>query len=138
MGKFMGPVNWLAVFLAANLAVAIGIVWHSVLFGTGKPIFSGTDAEGRRPPQNYLVSLAITLLAAAMLGHMYARIGAATLAVKPWLYWMQSGGLAVAFVIPTLWLGYMRTGTPRRFIAVDCGYWLVAYLAMGTVFWVLA
>ena len=133
----MGPVNWLAVILAANFAVAIGIVWHGVLFGTGKPLLSGTDAEGRRPPQNYLVSLAVWLLAAGMLGHSLARIGPEKLAAKPWLYWMQSGGLAIAFVVPALWLAYRRMGADRRFIAVDCAYWLVGYLAMGTVFWAL-
>ena len=133
----MGPVNWLAVLLAANLAVAIGVVWHGTLFGTGRRLFSGLDKDGRRPPQNYLVALVVMLLASTMLGHNYARIGAATLAAKPWLYWMQSGGLAIAFVIPALWLGYLRTGVDRRFALVDGGYWLVAYLAMGTVFWTL-
>ncbi|MDE2404121.1 MAG: DUF1761 domain-containing protein [Sphingomonadales bacterium] len=133
----MGPVNWLAVFLAANLAVAIGIVWHGVIFGTGKPLLAGADPAGRRPPQSYAISLVVMLLAAAMLGHNYARLGADKLALKPWLYWMQSGGLAIAFVVPAVALGYLRTGADRRFIAVDCGYWLVAYLAMGTVFWAL-
>ena len=133
----MGPVNWLAVVLAANLAVAIGLVWHGVVFRTGRPIFPGRDAQGGKVPQNYLIALVVMLLASTMLGHNYARLGAATLAAKPWLYWMQSGGLAVAFVIPALWLGYLRTGVDRRFALVDGGYWLVAYLAMGTVFWAL-
>jgi len=133
----MGPVNWLAVILAANLAVAVGMVWHGPLFGTGKPLLSGLDASGRRAPQNYLIVLVVMLIAATMLGHNYARLGPATMAAKPWLYWMQSGGLAIAFVIPAVWLTGLRGAVDRRFALVDGGYWLVAYLAMGTVFWAL-
>ena len=35
---------------------------------------------------------------------LFARVGAETLAAKPWLYFMMSGGLAIAFVIPALWI----------------------------------
>lgn len=133
----MGPVNWLAVILAANLAVAIGMVWHGTLFRTGRPLFEGPGAG----PRNYGIVVVVMLIASVMLGHAYARIGADKLAVRPWLYWMQSGGLAVAFVIPAVWLTYMRSGdtssTGRRLALVDGGFWLAAYLAMGTVFWAL-
>ena len=133
----MGPVNWLAVILAANLAVAVGVVWNGPLFGTGRPLLQGLGPDGKAPAKNWGIVLAVMLIASAMLGHMYARIGSATLAVKPWLYWMQSGGLAVAFVIPALWLSALRAGADRRVAALDCGFWLVAYLTMGTVFWAL-
>jgi len=133
----MGPVNWLAVILAANLAVAIGLVWNGVIFRTGQPMLPGLDAAGRSPTRNYGIVLVIMLLAAAMLGHALARIGAETLAAKPWLYWMQSGGLAAAFVAPAVVLTHLRAGTPSRRIAVDAGFWVVAYLAMGTTFWAL-
>lgn len=133
----MGPINWIAVILAANLAVAVGIVWHGPLFGTGQPLLPGVGPDGKAPTRNWALVLGVMLLAAAMLGHNYARLGAEKLAAKPWLYWMQSGGLAVAFVIPALWLGYLRAGMDRRKAAIDCGYWLAAYLTMGTVFWAL-
>ena len=133
----MGPVNWLAVILAANLAVALAIVWNGPLFGTGRPLLQSRNDTSTPPAKNWAIALAVMLIASAMLGHMYARIGATTLAVKPWLYWMQSGGLAVAFVIPALWLSALRAGVDRRVAALDCGFWLVAYLTMGTVFWAL-
>ena len=128
----MGPVNWVAVVLAANLAVAVGIVWHGPLFRTGRPLLDGTTRG-----KSYAVVVIVMLLAAAMLGHSFARIGADTLAAKPWLYFMQSGGLALAFVMPALWLTHARNGTPRRDRLIDCGYWLAAYLTMGAVFWAL-
>lgn len=128
----MGSVNWLAVILAANLAVAVGIVWHGPLFRTGRPLLEGG------PAKSYGTVILVMLIGAAMLGHNYARIGAETLAARPWLYFMQSGGLAIAFVIPAVWLTQARHGMETRHRLIDCGFWLAAYLVMGTTFWVMA
>ncbi len=78
------------------------------------------------------------LISSAMLGHNFARVGTETLGAKPWLYWMQSGGLAVAFIAPALWIGYVRRGLRKSVALNDGGEWLLAYLAMGTVFWLLS
>ncbi|VWX47103.1 DUF1761 domain-containing protein [Novosphingobium sp. 9U] len=129
----MGPVNWLAVLLAAALALAVGIVWNGPLFRTGRPLLGGRAQSGGR---FWLVG-AIFLLAAIMLGHNFARIGAAVLDAKPWLYFMQTGGVALFFVIPAVWLTHARSGTEPMRRVLDCGFWLVAYLAMGVVFWAL-
>jgi hypothetical protein len=129
----MGPVNWIAVILAANLAVAVGIVWHGPLFRTGRPLLEGPGGRGR----SYLTVMIVMLLGAVLLGHNFARVGAATLAVKPWLYFMMSGGVALFFIIPALWLGAARAGVSVRARCIDAGYWFIAYLTMGTVFWAL-
>ena len=129
----MGPVNWLAVLLAAHLAVAVGIVWHGPLFRSGRPLLEG-EGKGAR---SYLPSILVMLIGAAMLGHNFARIGAETLAAKPWLYFMQSGGIAIAFVIPAIWLSQARFGQETRARLIDCGFWLTAYLTMGAVFWAM-
>ncbi len=129
----MGPVNWVAVVLAANLAVAVGIVWHGPLFRTGRPLLEGTGGAGK----SYAVVVIVLLIGAAMLGHSFARIGAETLAAKPWLYAMQSGGVALAFVMPAIWLSQARNGQSLKQRAIDCGFWLVAYLVMGATFWAL-
>ena len=68
---------------------------------------------------------------------MFARVGAGTLADKPWLYFMMSGGLALAFVIPALWISFSHIRVPTRVALIDAGYWLSAYLAMGGVFWLM-
>lgn len=125
----MGPVNWLAVVLAANVAVAVGIVWHGPLFRTGRALLDG------QPGRKYAAVVIVMLIGAAMLGHSFARIGAETLAAKPWLYFMQSGGVALAFIIPALWLTHARAGASGRARLIDCGFWLAAYLAMGATFW---
>jgi hypothetical protein len=133
----MGPINWLAVVLAANLAVAVGIVWHGPLFRTGQPLLAGASGDGAPPRRSWWIVEAVMLLAALMLGHNFARIGAATLDAKPWLYFMQSGGLAIFFVIPAIWLNHLRQGVGRRKRLVDAGFWLAAYLVMGATFWAL-
>ena len=133
----MGPVNWLAVVLAANFAVAVGIVWYGPLFGGGRPLLQGHLPDGTRPARGWGLAIGVMLAAAVMLGHMFARIGAETLHAKPWLYFMQSGGLALAFVCPAVWIGLARHDIDPRRRWIDSCFWLVAYLAMGGVFWAL-
>lgn len=113
----MGPMNWLGVVAAALIAAGLVL----------------TLRRGISP----VVAVGGMLVSAAMLGHALARIGPETLAAKPWLYFMQSGGLALAFVIPALWISQSRTGTPRAETVKDSGAFLLAYLAMGGVFFLL-
>ena len=44
-------------------------------------------------------------------------------------------GLAIAFVIPALWISFSHIRVATRVALIDAGYWLVAYLAMGLVFY---
>lgn len=111
----------------------MGLVWHGPLFRSGRPLLGGPPAR-----RAWGLVLAVFLLAAAMLGHSFARIGPETLAAKPWLYFMQSGGIALAFVAPAVWLTHARRDTPPRIRLIDIGFWLAAYLAMGLVFWAMA
>jgi len=135
----MGPVNWIAVPLAAFMAGAVAFLWYGPLFGRAKLEEVGPGRlAGRRSPARTIAITAISILvSSAMLGHAYARIGPETLAAKPWLYWMQSGGLAGAFVIPALLVSYTHMKVSTRLAMIDCGYWLTAYLAMGTTYWLL-
>lgn len=113
----MGLVNWLDVVLAA--LAAAGVLW---LFW-----------RGRLPWPAYLWSV----LPAAMLGHALARIGPEKLALKPHLYFMQSGGLALAFVLPSLWMLGSKSSRAKSEIASDSAAFLLAYLIMGLVFYLL-
>ncbi len=111
----MGPINWLAVLLAAVAASAVlWVFWR----GRGIPAWAW----------------ALSLVPAAMLGHALARIGPDKLAAKPHLYWMQSSGLALAIVIPALWLAGLKSGIAKRELVRDSAAFLFAYLAMGAVF----
>lgn len=126
----MGPVNWLAVVLAAALAVLLGVIWN------GQPFQDGRSLSPRKSERagNYGLVCFVFLISSVMLGHNFARIGAETLAAKPWLYFMQTGGVAIAFVLPAIWLTHVRYRAEPMRRAMDCLFWLVAYLAMGLVF----
>ncbi|MEQ1497327.1 MAG: DUF1761 domain-containing protein [Novosphingobium sp.] len=110
----MGSVNWVAVVLAGLTAAGL---LHLI--------------EARQGGARRLALLGLVMLiAAAMLGHALARIGAEKLALKPWLFFMQAGGLAGAFVVPALLISGVRW---QRALG-----WLLAYLAMGGTFWLIA
>ena len=119
----MGPVDWVAVLAAAAIALGLGLAWPG----------SGWRGAGR------IAALGVaSFFAAAMFGHSFARIGAETMAAKPWLYPMQTGGIALAFVIPAFAASHAARGAGVGAGLRDGAYWLVAYLAMGAAFWALA
>ncbi len=135
----MGPVDWIAVVLAAAVAGGLAFAWFGPLFGrANKRKVAGARVMTKARPERIAgLSAILLLITATMLGHLFARVGAETLADRPWLYFMMSGGLAIAFVIPALWISFSHIRVPTRVALIDAGYWLAAYLAMGTVFFVL-
>jgi hypothetical protein len=135
----MGPVNWPGVAVAALLAFLVGGLWYGPLFGRAKleEVGPGGLAARRDPARTLGLTSVLLLISATMLGHLFARLPAENLPAKPWLYFMMSGGLAVAFVIPALWISYTHQRLSTRLALIDAGYWLTAYLAMGAAFWAL-
>jgi hypothetical protein len=136
----MGPVNWLAVLIAALVALGTSSVWYGPLFGRARLEELGPGGLGHRaaPWRTLAVTFVLLLVSAAMIGHMFARVGSDTLAAKPWLYFMMSGGLAGAFVIPAMGVNYMNLRISVRLAMIDAGFWLIAYLAIGLTFLLLA
>ncbi len=130
----MEPINWLAVILGLAAGLLLAMVWYGLLARGDSDAGSSLAA---RPKGDWWIAGLVLLIGSAMLGHNFARIGAETLAAKPWLYFMQAGGIALAFVVPAVWLTTLRAGLARRARLAECGYWLAAYLAIGAVFWML-
>ncbi|GGD70507.1 DUF1761 domain-containing protein [Croceicoccus mobilis] len=128
----MGPVDWLGCFLAAWAAMAVAAGWYRLF---ARPIAVKAGPGGlevrRRPWVTIIGTYLLIQLSAIMLGHMFARLSDPT---KWWLYFMMSGGIALFFVIPALWTNYLYQRNSRVFAFVDAGFWLLAYLAMGLVF----
>ncbi len=117
----MGAMDWAGVILAALTASAV----LALAF--------------RQERTGWLyAAVPLNLVSALMLGHALARIGPEKLAAKSQLFFMQSGGLALTFVIPALWLTQLRDGSPRRQTVRDSLAFLAAYLVMGAVFWARA
>lgn len=125
----MGPVNWWAVILAVGVALLWAAVWYGPMFGHVR--------RAMLAPGKMALTAGLLLLTSAMMGHMFARVGLATLGEKPWLYSMMSGGLALAFVIPALLISYTQQRVSARLAMIDAGFWLTTYLAMGLTFYVL-
>jgi hypothetical protein len=133
----MGPVNWLAVVLAASAAFLLGGLWYGALFGKAKMDAAGPGvAEARTTPLRTMgTTLLLALVSASLLGHLFARLSDPS---KWWLYPMMSGGVALGFVIPALLTSYTHQRIAPRVMLIDAGYWLLAYLAMGAVFFSLS
>ncbi len=135
----MGPVNWLAVLVAALAALGVAAVWNGPLFGRARLAELGPGGLGQRimPWRTLAVTFVLLLLSSAMIGHMFARVGAATLQAKPWLYFMMSGGLAGAFVIPAMAINYMNLRVSLRLALIDAGFWMITYLTIGLTFFLM-
>lgn len=138
-GKGLGKVDWAGVMIAAVAAGGIALLWFGPAFGR----FRLRQANGRKlaardkPEIAIAVSAGMMIVTATMMGHMFARVGPETLRAKPWLFFMMSGGLALTFVIPALVVSFLHVRIPKRQLAIDAGFWLFAYLAMGSVFFLL-
>ena len=77
----MGEMDWLGVSMAALAASAVLALTFRI------------------KRAGWLIAAApLNFVSALMLGHALARIGPEKLAAKPQLYFMQSGGLALAFM----------------------------------------
>ncbi|MDP3549632.1 MAG: DUF1761 domain-containing protein [Novosphingobium sp.] len=126
----------MAVILATFAALAVSALWYGPVFGRARLEEVGPGKLGirRSPARTTALSAALLFISATMMGHMFARVGAATLDVKWWLYFMMSGGLAIAFVVPSLWISYSQQRISTRLALIDGGFWLVAYLSMGLAF----
>jgi Protein of unknown function (DUF1761) len=129
----MGPINWLAVLLAAVSAFAVGMAWYGFAFGKAWKAELGLD--GNTPHKLGMGTLmggnlALLLVSAFMLGHMFAR----SPDLKPFLYYMMAGGVAAFFVVPALWTNYLYQQRTLKLALIDGGYWIVAFLCMGGVF----
>ena len=121
----MGPVDWIAVGAGWAVAALLGVAFY------------GRKAMPGAKPALHLLAAFLLLASAAMVGHMLARVGVATLQAKPWLYFMMAGGLALTFIGPALVITAVRREQPLREALYDWSYWLAAYLAIGGTFWLL-
>jgi len=132
----MGAINFGAVLLAAVAAFAVGSLWYGLLFG--KPWREEMGMTAASAPRHGMAVLlggnfVLLLASALLLGHMFAR----NPDLRSFLYFMMAGGVAAFFIVPALWINYLYQGRSLRLAMIDAGYWVSAYLAMGTAFWLL-
>jgi hypothetical protein len=77
----------------------------------------------------YGLTFAFSVLSAVFLGHLLASVQASAKATM-----MISTGIALGFITPALGTNYLFARRSGKLFAIDAGYWIVFYAAMGGVF----
>ena len=135
--KFMGVNIW-AVLVSALATMVVGFVWYSpLLFARPWMVLMGQDPDDKAKiaemqksaGPSYMLSLVASLVAATVLGKL---IAIATISTP--LYGMKMG-LAVwlGFVTTVQLTGSLFSRQPAKLYAINTGYQLVCFLAMGAI-----
>ena len=127
-----GGINYLAVFIAAVAAFAIGAVWYGALVSKWWIKASRLDPEKMKPTlQPFVVSflgeLVMAWVLAGVIGHLGP--GQATL----WNGIVSGFFVWAGFMITTMAINHRYHGYGWDLTLIDGGHWLLVALAMGAV-----
>ena len=129
----MANANLLAIIVAALSGFLIGGIWYGPLFGKVWQREAGVSQEAMgetSPLKLFGLTFLFSLLSAVFLGHLLASTGVS----KPHVVMMISVGVALGFIVPALGTNYLFGRKSGTLFAIDAGYWLIFYAAMGGVF----
>ncbi|WP_333567086.1 DUF1761 domain-containing protein [Sphingorhabdus sp.] len=131
----MANANLLAILAAAATGFLIGGLWYGPLFGKAWMAEHGfTEEQLRRSNmlKIYGLTFAFSVLSAVFLGHLLAFFDTNTRSTL-----MISVGISLGYIIPAIGTNYLFSRKSGRLFAIDAGYWIVFYAAMGLVFLIL-
>ncbi len=131
----MANANLLAILIAAASGFLVGGIWYGPLFGKAWQHAIGlSDADVQSPNMVKIFGLTFlfSLLSAVFLGHLLAFFDTDLRHTM-----MISVGTALGFVIPAIGTNYLYGRKSGTLFAIDAGYWVVFYAAMGLVFGIL-
>jgi len=131
----MANANLLAILAAAATGFLIGGLWYGPLFGKAwmaEHGFTEAQLRGGNMLKIYGLTSAFSVLSAVFLGHVLAFFDTYARAKL-----MISVGFSVGYNIPAIGTNYLFSRKSGRLFAIDAGYWLVFYAAMGLVFLLL-
>ena len=134
-GTFVANANLLAILVAAATGFLIGGLWYGPLFGKAWMAEHGFTEEQLRAGNMlkiYGLTFAFSVLSAVFLGHLLAFFD-----TRPRATMMISIGVALGYIIPAIGTNYLFSRKSGRLFAIDAGYWLIFYAAMGLVFLLL-
>ena len=129
----MVQMTWVAVIVAALAGFLVGGVWYGPLFGKAWQREAGVSAEqmgATNPVVLFGLTFLLSIVSAIFLGHLLAHFPGASTKVKM----MMSTGIALGFIIPAFGINYLFGRRSVKLFAIDAGYWLMFYAAMGVVF----
>jgi hypothetical protein len=131
----MANANLLTIFVAASTGFLVGGLWYGPLFGKAWMTEHGfTEAQLRSGNmlKIYGLTFAFSVLSAIFLGHLLAFFDTNARSTL-----MISIGISLGYIIPAIGTNYLFSRKSGRLFAIDAGYWLVFYTAMGLVFLML-
>ncbi len=128
----MANANLLAILVAAATGLLIGGLWYGPLFGKAWMAEHGFTQQQLRSGNMlkiYGLTFAFSVLSAVFLGHLLAFFDTSARATL-----MISVGIALGYIIPAIGTNYLLSRKSGKLFAIDAGYWLTFYAAMGSVF----
>jgi Protein of unknown function (DUF1761) len=131
----MGNANLLAILIAAACGFLVGGLWYGPLFGKAWQRAIGLSDEELRSGnmfKTYGLTFAFSVLSAVFLGHLLAFFDTDLQHTM-----MISVGVALGFIVPAIGTNYLFGRKAGALFAIDAGYWIAFYTAMGLVFGLL-
>ncbi len=126
-------VNWIAVIVAALCGFMVGGLWYGPIMGKKWMGAVGLSEEQIKTGNNaalYGGAFAFSLLASWTLAHTFATY-ASELSVTVKI--LTAFGVALGFILPALGTNYLFQMKFKKLFFIDAMYWILFYLAMGTV-----
>ena len=128
----MANANLLAILVAAAAGFLVGGLWYGPLFGKAWMAENGFTEDGLKNANMlkiYGLTFAFSVVSAVFLGHLLAFFD-----TGPRSTMMISTGIALGYIVPAIGTNYLFARKSGKLFAIDAGYWVVFYAAMGAVF----
>ena len=126
---------WIGIAVAAAAGFVIGGLWYGPLFGktwmAARGVTPQSAKDGMNMPLIFGIAFLLNLWMAFMLVHLF---GTYDTEVSPHHKLVIAGIAVLGFVIPAMGVNFLFSRLSLRLFAIDAGYWLVNFLAMG---WIL-
>ena len=126
-------VSWLAVVVGAASGFAVGGIWYGPIMGKkwmGAVGITEEQLQDGHMGKIYGGAFAFSLLASWTLAHTFASYGSDLSAgVKV----LTAFGVAIGFIVPAIGTNYLFSQKSGALFFIDAGYWILFYLAMGSV-----
>jgi hypothetical protein len=131
-GCLLANANMLAIFAAAAAGFLVGGLWYGPLFGKAWMSENGLTEERLKNANMlkiYGLTFAFSVLSAVFLGHLLAFFDTSARATM-----MISTGIALGYIVPAIGTNYLFSRKSGKLFAIDAGYWVAFYAAMGAIF----
>jgi Protein of unknown function (DUF1761) len=130
---FVANANLLSTLIAALCGFLVGGIWYGPLFGKAWQRAAGLSNQqiaATNSVKLYGTTLVLSIISAIFLGHLLKSTGVS----KPHVIMMISIGIALGFIIPAIATNYLFARKSMGLLAIDAGYWVFFYAAMGAVY----